>query len=362
MDRRELLLAGGAAVTGSLIGQAALAQAPAAAKPLALSAYSRTFHWLRTPAEVAAAIREVGNKAVDLTVRSGGGHVDPAKVATELPLWVRGLRAGGVDVSMIAPTITEAEDPYAEATLDAAAQLGIRHYWWGTWRYDETKPYWPQLDALKPKVEKIARLNEKYGMKGIAHPRNGAGSVSAAFYDLYYLLKDFDPRWVGFQYDTQHLLQAYDGGWVQQLRMGGSYIGGFVWKDMVIERVDAPNPDAEWLAAHPRPAAGPGAPGFGTGGGPGGPGAPPRRAAGPATKTRIRHVPIGQGMVNLALIAQTLKEIGFNGPMEVEPEWPQLGGPDQGALTLQLSRAEVIALLRRDRLAMEAILAAAGLI
>jgi sugar phosphate isomerase/epimerase len=359
VDRREVLKIGAAAAAVAAAGGVtpALSQTTAVAgsmpKPLVLSAYSRTFHWLRTPGEVAAAIREVGNKAVDLTVRTGGGHVEPSRVATELPAFVKGLRAGGVEVSMLAPTITAAEDPFAEATLDAAAQLGIHHYWWGTFRYDETKPYWPQLDALKPKVEKLARLNEKYGQKAIAHPRNGAGSVSAAFFDLYSVLKDFDPRWVGFQYDTQHLLQAYDAGWVQQLRMGAPYIGGFVWKDMVIEPVTAPNPDDAWYAAHPRPAGPPG----------GGPGpAGPRRAAGPPTKTRIRHVPIGQGMINLALIAQTLKEIGFNGPMEVEPEWPQLGGPDQGALTLQLPRAEVIAMLKRDRVAMEGILATAGLI
>jgi sugar phosphate isomerase/epimerase len=354
MHRRDVLKAGATAAAVMAAGGSAPARAQtAAAKPLVLSAYSRTFHWLRTPQEVAAAIREVGNTAVDLTVRPGGGHVDPANVTKELPAFVNGLRAGGVDVSMLAPVILEAEDPYAEATLDAAAQLGIHHYWWGTFRYDETKPYWPQLEALKPKVEKLVRLNEKYRQKAIAHPRNGAANVSAQFFDLYHVIKEFDPRWVGFQYDTQHLLQAYDQGWVHQLRMGGPYIGGFVFKDMVIERADAPNPDDDWYKIHPR--TGPG----GGGGGPGGPGGGVRR---PPTKMRIRQVPIGEGMVNFALIAQTLKEIGFNGPMEIEPEWPQLGGPDQGALTLKIPRAEVIALLRRDRLTMEGILASAGLI
>ena len=138
--------------------------------PLKLDAYSRTLHWLRTPTEVAEACHQIGNTTIDLTVRPGSGHVDPAKVATDLPVFVKGLRAGGVEVSMIAPNITEAEDTYAEATLDAASSLGIHHYWWGTFRFDETKPYWPQLDALKPKVDKIAKLNEKYSMKGMAHP------------------------------------------------------------------------------------------------------------------------------------------------------------------------------------------------
>lgn len=373
MDRRELLQLGGTAMAASALAGPAFAQGAAApAKKLQLSAYSRTLHWLRAPAEVAQAMQEIGNKVVDLTIRPGSGHVDPEKVKTDLPAFVKGLRAGGVDVSMIAPNITDATDANAEATLDAASQLGIHHYWWGTYRFDETKPYWPQLDALKPRVAALAKLNEKYGMKAMAHPRDGAASVSGAFFDLLTILKAFDPRWVSFQYDTHHLLQAFDSGWVQQLRLGVPYIGGFVWKDVMIEPADAPNPDDAWRAAHPRPA--PAAPPAGAAGAPagvagGGPGGAPRggRGAGRGASTtpsrsRIRQVPVGTGMVNLALIAQTLKEIGFDGPMECEPEWPQLGGADQGATELSISRGECIALLKRDRVTMEGIMAAAGLI
>jgi sugar phosphate isomerase/epimerase len=326
-------------------------------KKLRLDAYSRTLHWLRTPREVAEACHQIGNTSIDLTVRPGSGHVHPENVKTELPAFVKGLRGSGIEVSMIAPVITEAEDLNAEAILDAASSLGIHHYWWGTFRYDETKPYWPQLDALKPKVEKIAKLNEKYGMKAMAHPRGGAGSVSGAYYDLLYVLKNFDPRWVSYQYDTGNLLQARDEDVVLQLRLGAPYIGGFVWKDMVIEPTDAPNPDEAFRAAHPRASTGPtdGA-GMGAAGrGPGaasqtaGAGGPRSRAASPfPSRWRTRQVPIGTGLVNLKLICQTLKEIGFDGPMECEPEWPQLGGADQGAAELVVPREQVIALLKRD--------------
>ncbi len=368
MDRREVLQLGAAAVaTGALAGTlgvtTASAQTTSFVKKMGLSAYSRTLHWLRKPDEVAKAIREIGNTSVDLTVRAGSGHVDPEKVATELPAFVKGLRDNGVEVSMLAPTITDADDANAEATLDAAAQLGIHHYWWGTYRFDETKPYWPQLDALKPKVEAIAKLNEKYGQKAMAHPRDGASSVSGAFFDLLYVLKNFDPRHVSFQYDTHHLLQAFDSGWVQQLRLGGPYIGGFVWKDIAIERADSPNPDDAWRAANPQPARGGGAAAGGAGGAGRG-GAPGRAGRGGAddapTKTRIRQVPVGTGMVNLPLIAKTLAEIGFDGPMECEPEWPQLGGANNGTTDLTISPAECIALLKRDFTYMDGVLKGAG--
>jgi len=378
MERRDFLSLGGAAAAAASFPQSAFAQNSAAAPPvpgkLRLDAYSRTLHWLRTPGEVAEACHQIGNPSVDLTARPGSGHVDPEKVASDLPVFAKGLRAGGIDVSMIAPNITEAEDPYAEPTLDAASSLGIHHYWWGTFRFDETKPYWPQLDALKPKIDKIAKLNEKYGMKAMAHPRDGAGSVSGAFFDLLYVLKDFDPRWVSFQYDTHHLMQAFDSGWVLQLRMGAPYIGGFVWKDIMIEPAGSPNPDDQWRAAHPRPAptVSDGG-GMGAFGGQGGPGGGRGRAgngggrgrggnSSAPTKTRIRQVPVGTGMINLALIAQTLNGIGFNGPMECEPEWPQLGGPDQGATELSIPREQVIALLKRDYDTMTGIMSTAGLV
>ena len=352
-----LKLGGAVAAAAAVPGAFGQGIQGAPAKKIRLDAYSRTLHWLRTPGEVAEACHQIGNTSIDLTVRPGSGHVNPENVKTELPAFVKGLKAGGIEVSMIAPAITEAEDPYAEATLDAASSLGIHHYWWGTFRYDETKPYWPQLDALKPKVEKIARLNEKYGMKAMAHPRAGAGSVSGGFYDLLYVLKNFDPRSVSFQYDTGQLMQARDEDVVLQLRLGTPYIGGFVWKDGVIEPADSPNPDDVFRAAHPRANTGPtdgagmGAPMRANNGG-----GQAQTAAGPRNRTpnpypskwRSRQVPIGTGLVNVKLICHTLKEIGFDGPMECEPEWPQLGGADQGATELVVPREQVITLLKRD--------------
>lgn len=387
MNRRQLLQIGAATVvagsfTGKVWAQSAAPVSPAnpytpafpspavANRKITLDAYSRTLHWLREPEEVAKAILEIGNKSVDLTVRSGTGHVNPEKVKTELPAFVNGLRRNGVEVTMIAPTITEADSPNSEAVLDAASSLGIHYYWWGTFRFDESKPYWPQLDALKSNVEKLARLNEKYGMKAMAHPRSGSGSVSGGFYDLLYILKEFDPRWVSYQYDTGQLLQASQSTVVMQLRMGAPYIGGFVWKDSVLELASSPNPDDAFRAARgtaprggmtPNPAEAPGAGGAGAvagavGRGPGGnPNAEPSR-------WRTRQVPVGTGLINLKLIAQTLKEINFNGPMECEPEWPQLGGADQGADKITISREECLRLLRRDRETVEAAMRSAGLI
>src|SRR5271170_8133827 len=104
IDRRELLQIGGAALAGVFSGTSFAqsgpnAPAPAATTPgttkIRIDAYSRTLQWLRTPEEVAEACHQIGNSTIDLTVRAYPGHVDPAKVKTDLPVFVKGLEKNG---------------------------------------------------------------------------------------------------------------------------------------------------------------------------------------------------------------------------------------------------------------------------
>jgi sugar phosphate isomerase/epimerase len=291
-------------------------------RKLHLDAYSRTLHWLRTPGEVAEICHEIGNTTIDLTVRVYPGHVAPEKVKTDLPPFVNGLKRNGVTVTSMAAEITDADTPYVEAMLDTASSVGIHHHWWRGFNIDAAKPYVQQLDELKPRVERLAKLEEKYGTKAMYHP---GGGFSGAYFDLLYVLKDFDPRYVSVQYDTGNLLQTNQQNLVTQLRMGAPYIGGFVFKDAVIE----PNSSTDGNA--------------GRGG-----------RGGQQGRFRNRQVPVGTGIINLPLIAQTLKDISFYGPMECQPEWPELGGADQGRDRITIPREKEIELLRRDRLTVEA--------
>ena len=331
MDRRTLLQRAAAILATSTFAKWNFAQNTTGAvtppRKLHLDAYSRTLHWLRTPQEVAEACHQIGNTTIDLTVRVYPGHVAPEKVKTDLPPFVNELKRNGITVTCMAAEITDVDTPYVEAMLDTASSLGVHHHWWRGFTIDASKPYMQQLDAFKRRVAGLAKLEEKYGMKAMYHP---GGGFSSAFFDLLYVLKDSDPRYVSVQYDTGNLLQTNQQNLVTQLRMGAPYIGGFVFKDAVIE----PTP--------------PGDAGRGRGGQQG--------------RFRNRQVPVGTGIINLALIAQTLKEIDFNGPMECQPEWPELGGADQGRDTISIPREQAIALLRRDRLTVETVFAGTGLI
>ena len=359
----------------------------------------------------------MGFTGLDLTVRPYPGHVDPTKVTQDLPPFVNAIRKRGIAVDAITCPITDADSPNAEEILSTASSLGITHYWWGTFRYDTTKPVIDQLDALKPRVEKLEALNRKYKMKAMYHTYEGDATVGAAIWDFLYVLKNFDPAYVSFHYDVGHMVVAGGGNtWALNLRAAGPYIGGVSAKDYTIElnlplpgggpyagqplggfgalggrggrgrgpqgAPEAPGAPAAPGAApqppaanNPQPSAPPNsapessaqaAPG-GRGPGRGGRGAfgrgatPPGRGGGGAPNPyRVKAVPLGDGLANLPELAAILKEIHFSGPVEIQAEYPN-GGADSAQDHIALPREMVLGAMKRDRLVLETAFKQAGL-
>ena len=336
INRRELLQLGAATLATTALprfvfahDQAAQGPAVAPAKKIRIDAYSRTLHWLRTPEDVAAACHQIGNTTIDLTVRSYPGHVQPDKVKTDLPAWVKALAKNGVEVTSIAADINDAKTPFVDDILGTMQSLGIRHHWWrGFGGFDNTKPYGPQIDAMKPRLADLVKLEEKYNTKAMYHPQGGP------FFDYLELVRNFDPKYVSLHFDTGHWIQVAQSNMASMIMWAGPYVGGFVWKDELVEKAD---PEA--------PAGG------GRGGGRGG----------GVNGFRTRQVPVGTGMIDFALAARALKNINFDGPTECQPEWTGLGGAESGRDTLTLPRETVIGLLKHDYETIHAALVTAGL-
>lgn len=304
MNRREFLAAAG--MTAASLATGAAARADATADALAkVDIYSRQLQWLRKPEEVAQAARQMGFDGVDITVRPWPGHVDPARVKTDLPPFVKAIRAEGVLVRSITCPITDADSPYAEEIIATAADLDIHRYWWGIFHYEDGKPIMQQLDALKPRVAGLAKLNERYGVASMYHLYAGSHEVGGPMWDMLYLLRDFDPKYVGLHYDTAHMTSAGDlGTWRNNLRIAGPYVLGLSVKDSVIVK----RPDGRWSAD---------------------------------------YVPLGQGECELPDLFQILREIHFNGPVEIQAEY-QLGGAQDAAPTLTWPRQRVLDAMARD--------------
>ena len=350
MDRRELLQLGAATLAASSLAKTAFAQnAATQAAGFPLDVYSKHLQWARTPQEVAKAVIDTGLHSIDLTVLPYPGHVDPAKAKSDLPAFANTMKQNGVTVRAITCAITDADSPNAEAILDAASSAGIHHYSWSGFTYDAAQPYAPQLDALKPRVAKLQKLNQKYGMKALYQPKMGAGNVGSLFVDFLSVLQGFDPKFVAFRYDTAALLQASNQNFVAHMRLGAPYIGGVAINDAVV-RLELPTWDQSSFEGDPRQLLAPS--GGGDNAGNAGGNADAIGGGGRALPYRYHPVPVGTGMIDLTLIGKTLKDINFNGPAEAQIDWA-LGGAETGADKITYQRQEVIGMIKRDRLIIE---------
>lgn len=348
-SRRDVLQAGAATLAVSL-AKSALAQnapAPAPAAKFTLDACSRNLQWCRTPQELGKAVNDIALPSVDLSVGGPGAHVDLGQVKTALPAFVNGLKTAGVGVRCVSLPVVDADSPGIEAALDAASAAGIGYYNWGAFPYDNGKTLPAQIDALKPRVAKLAKLNEKYRIKGLYQPRQGM--VGCLFLDFLPVLQEFDPRYVAFRYDTAATLQPLQQNVALHLTLGAPYIGGVALNDAVVT-LDLPVWDQGSINVPPSNLLLPNGGGDNTGNAGGNPLA--YGGGGNPLPYHFHPVPTGSGMIDLVLIGDTLKAIHFDGPAEVQVAYP-LGGAESGSAQITLPRQEVIGRIKRDRIVIE---------
>ncbi|MDQ6759255.1 MAG: sugar phosphate isomerase/epimerase, partial [Acidobacteriota bacterium] len=216
MNRRKFLLSAGGLAISPLLA------APAKQN---IAIFSKHLQFLNGE-ELAKSVAFLGFDGIDLTVRAGG-HVEPQRVVQDLPPLVKTIRANGLEVPMITSDILDADSPHTEDVLRTISALGINHYRWGGFKYDDKTPLPDQLEALKPRVAKLAKLNTKYQAGAMFHTHSGKGLVGAPIWDLYILLKDFDPKAVGINYDIGHAtIEGGSGGWIDSFRVTGPYLRG----------------------------------------------------------------------------------------------------------------------------------------
>jgi len=347
--------------------QTANAQATdAATQHIPLHAYSRYLHWLRTPAEIAEACRELTCRYLMLTVQDGDtAHVQQQDLRRELPRFVNALRDEGIEVQAVRGGRQTDVDRDVERLVGTMADLGIRYYWLGTDRYDFSEPIMPQLDAIKRKVEGFVNLNERYGTTLMYHTRSGASSVGSVVWDLLHVLQDFDPQHVGLHWDTGHM-SNHGNMWETLFRTAAPHIVSVSWKDRVWEQDlgglteqggPFPGPNPEPPSAGPqtrRPARDPNADPFDR---------VPLPIAGEHFARGMgwssEETALGTGVVDFFRYGEVLRESGFNGIMDLQAEYA-LGGAERGRAELTLPRRIVLVALKRDVLTVRAALDQSG--
>lgn len=297
LSRRALLAAGATLLEGARSARAE------DQKPMAkVAIFSKHLQFVAGE-ELAKAAADIGFDGIDITVRRGG-HVEPERVRQDLPPLVRIIRQHGLEVPMITADIVDIQTPFAEDILGTMSSLGIPNYRWGGFRYVSGQPYPAQLEQMKPRIAKLAALNARYQACAMYHTHSGIGVVGASIWDLYILLKDYDPAAVGVNFDVGHaVIEGGLGGWINSFRITGSHLRGIAVKDFV------------WAA--------------GTGG-----------------NWRPQWKPLGEGMVHLPQFFSMVADAHFSGPLQLHFEYP-LGASD-GRTTGGMNREQAFSEMRRD--------------
>ena len=132
-----------------------LAKSPAEKdqKLFPISIFSKQLQWLDYD-EMARVAAEIGFDGVDLTVRPQG-HVLPERVEEDLPRAMEAVQKAGLNIYMIATSITSADDPYTEKILKTASSLGIRHYRTGWMYYDDSRPVEETISQVQQQLGRL---------------------------------------------------------------------------------------------------------------------------------------------------------------------------------------------------------------
>ena len=277
---------------------------PPAAKPkqaTKICVFSKHLQWLDYE-QMARTAREIGFDGIDLTVRPGG-HVEPQRVREDLPRAFHAAKVEGLDVPTITTAITDPRDKLTESILATASQAGIRFYRMGYYEYQDSRGVEQTLDEARPMLRDLVEMNKQYKIVGTYQNHSGPRYVGACVWDLHYLLRDLDPRWIGSQFDIRHA--TVEGGtvWPVHFRLMSKYINMLVAKDFRWAQVKG-----TWQA---------------------------------------QNCPLGEGMVDFPRFFKMARQAGVTDLMCLHLEYP-LGGAESGARKLTGDKQQVIDAMRKD--------------
>lgn len=228
--------------------------------------------------ELGRSLRGLGFDGVDLTVRPGG-HIDPKRVATDLPVFVEAIRTEGLVVPMITTELLSDADPVAQPTLETAARLKIPFYKTGYYRYafvDVRK----ELEAAGRQLKGLADLSRRHGMRLGYH--NHAGYIGGPVWDFAPFIEPLDPATAGYYFDVRHaVVEGGDGGWRTALDLVSPRLSMISLKDFFWERSGG-----SW---------------------------------------RQRNCPMGEGMVDWKRFFAMLAKARFHGPVSFHVEYEVTG-------------------------------------
>jgi sugar phosphate isomerase/epimerase len=275
MTRRDLLGVTAKAALASALGpsSSAAVQKPASRQPsyCLFSKHLPELGW----SDVGRVVRDAGFEGVDLTVRAGG-HVLPERATEDLPRAIEAITSQGVKVPMITTELTSAKAPVAKPLLQAAARSGVRFFKTGYWRYSSSTDVRAQVAAAGDALAGLTDLARECGIELGFH--NHAGYIGAALWEIAPAIDKLDPRWAGYYFDPRHAVAEGGGGaWKTATYLVAPRLKMIALKDCLWQK---------------------GSKGW-----------------------TIENCPLGEGIVDWAWFAATLRGTDFSGPISLHLEY-----------------------------------------
>ena len=161
--------------------------------------------------ELGKTARQLGFEGVDLTVRAKA-HVLPERAVEDMPRAVEAIRSHGLSVPMITTELLEASHPTARPILSTAARLKVPYYKPGYYRYGNRNVEAALADTRRALAGLVA-LGREYGIECGMHNHSG-DYVGEAIWDTRELIRDLDPKWIGYYLDPCHAtIEGGLAGW-----------------------------------------------------------------------------------------------------------------------------------------------------
>lgn len=191
--------------------------------------------------EMSERLAEMGFDGIEATIRNGG-QIDPAAVEDELPKLVDALKKHGLDITIMASSVSRVDEPHTERVLRTASALGVKRYRLAYYRYDLKKPIAAQIKALRPVLKDLAQMNRELGLTGIYQNHAGASIVGATVWDLVELFDGYSPDEYSIAFDIRHATVEGGLAWpalfnVAQPHLGAIYVKDFQWDGRKVHNV-----------------------------------------------------------------------------------------------------------------------------
>jgi sugar phosphate isomerase/epimerase len=303
MNRRSFIQTTSLSAAGLSLAGTALANSivvPRVAKR-PVCAFTKCLQFLSFD-EIGEVLSFLGFDGADITLRPGG-QVEPSEVKTALPLAVKTLQKNNITIPMVVTAITDATDPITQITLQALADSGIRYYRMGWMKYEESKTIQQNLDAHKKSFEKLAVLNEKLGLHG-AYQNHSGNSLGSPVWDIYEVIQNVNPKYLGVQYDICHAITEGAYSWMLGMKRIEPWIRTIDIKDFVWGK----NEKGEWIH---------------------------------------RNVPLGEGMVGFDEFLKEYAKLNVEAPISIHYEY-DLGGAELGKKEITMDRMQIFGMMKKD--------------